>query len=148
MRETIANLYSRLEQRQGVTLSRPVAYRDVARFFFWRGGYALAGPLVILLASPFTTGVAGAASLWAGLLGMILVTFAGAARALDRPLHTAGFAALAICTLAAPVAWIEAASVGFATAFAAGIALFFGVAGVIVGLVASGELRRELATAE
>jgi hypothetical protein len=148
MRETIANLHRWLEQRREVALSRPVAYRDVARFFFWRGGYALAGPVVILLASPFTTGVAGAASLWAGLVGMVLVTFAGSARALDRPLHAAGFAALALCTLAAPVAWIEVTTVGFATAFAAGIALFFGVAGAIVALVASDELRRELATAE
>jgi hypothetical protein len=149
MRERITNLNRWVEQRQEeAMLSYPVSYRDVARFFLWRGGYALAGPMVILLVSPFTAGVAGAASLWAGVLGAILVTFAGAARALDRPRHAAGFSALALCVLAAPVAWIEVATVGVATAFAAGIALFFGVAGVIVALVASDELSRELATAE
>jgi hypothetical protein len=43
MRERIAALNRRVEQRQEeVALSRPISYRDVARFFLWRGGYALA----------------------------------------------------------------------------------------------------------
>jgi hypothetical protein len=43
MREPIATRDGRLEQRKAAaSLSPPVSYRDVARFFPWRGGYALA----------------------------------------------------------------------------------------------------------
>lgn len=147
MREPIANLARWLERSQeNAALSRPVSYRDLSRFFLWRGGYALAGPVLVVLVSPLTAGVGGALSLWGGLLGLVFVSLAGCARALDRPSHAAGFGVLALCALSAPVAWIETAGAGVSTAFAAGIALLFAVVSVPVSLLAFDTVRRELAT--
>ncbi len=145
MRERIADLNRRVEQRQeSVTLSRPVSYRDVTRFFFWRGGYALAGPVVILLGQPLVTGLGGTVLMAGGLLALVLGGFVGSARALDRLSHAAGFGALALCALLAPVLWIRTGDAGISPAFATGMGVLLGVASLVVALAALDAVRREL----
>jgi hypothetical protein len=145
MRERIADLHRRVEQRQETaTLSRPVSYRGVARFFLWRGGYALAGPVVILLGQPLVTGLAGTALMTGGFLALVLGGFVGGARALGRISHATGFGALALCALFAPVLWIQTADAGISPAFATAMGVLFGVASLVVALATLDAVRREL----
>jgi len=104
MRDRIASLNDRLERRRReATLAEPVTYRDVARFFLWRGGYALVGPLVILAGQPLITGVEGTLLMGGGFLAMVLAGFAGCARTLGRSSHVPVFGAVGIVALVAPV---------------------------------------------
>ncbi|MFB6228035.1 MAG: hypothetical protein ABEH88_05555 [Halobacteriales archaeon] len=145
MRERIADLNRRIEQRQKeVTLSRPVSYRDVARFFLWRGGYALAGPVVILLGQPLVTGFAGTILMLGGLLALVLGGFVGSARALGRLSHAAGFGVLALCALFFPVLWVRTADAGISPAFATGIGAVLGLTTLVVALAALDAVRREV----
>jgi len=149
MRERIARLNDRLERRRReATLSEPVTYRDVARFFLWRGGYALVGPLIILAGQPLITGVGGTLLMGGGFLAMVLAGFAGCARTLDRPMHVAAFGVLALAALVLPVLRLGSTGAGVSTTFAGGMAVLLGFVSVLVGLVASDAVRRELAAAE
>lgn len=145
MRERIAALNRRIKRRQEeVTLSRPVSYRDVARFFLWRGGYALAGPVVILLGQPLVTGLAGTVLMLGGLLAIVFGGFVGGARALERFSHAAGFGVLALCALFVPVLWIRTADTEISPAFATGIGAILALASLVVALTALDAVRREV----
>ena len=148
MRDRIATLSDRLECRhEAATLSEPVSYGDLVRFFFWRGGYALVGPLVVLLAQPFLSGVTGTVLLGCGLLAMVLAGFAGSARALDRRGHAAALGGLTAVAFVIPSLW-STTDPAFSTGFVVGMSVFLGFVSVLVGLVASDEVRRELAATE
>ena len=145
MRERIANLNRWMEQRQEATvLSRPVSYRDVARFFLWRGGYALAGPVVILLGQPLVTGFVGTVLMTGGFLALVLGVFVGAARALGRTSHAAVFGVLGLSALFTPVLWIRSGDAGISPAFATGMGVLLGVVSLVVALAALDAVRREL----
>jgi hypothetical protein len=145
MRERIADLNRRVEQRQEeAALSRPVSYRDVARFFLWRGGYALAGPVVILLGQPLVTGLSGTVLMLGGFLALVLGGFVGSARALGRPAHTAMFGVLALCALLFPLLWIRTADTGISPAFATGMSALLGLATLVVALAALDAVGREI----
>jgi len=147
MRDRIASLNDRLERRRReATLAEPVTYRDVARFFLWRGGYALVGPLVILAGQPLITGVEGTLLMGGGFLAMVLAGFAGCARTLGRSSHVPVFGAVGIVALVAPVFLIGTTDPDVSVTFAGGMAVLMGFVSVLVALVASDTVRRELAS--
>ena len=149
MRERLAEFNERLgRRREAATLSEPVSYPELARFFLWRGVYALAGPLVVLLPTQvFLSGITGTILLGCGLFAVLLAGAAGSVYALGRPVHAAAFGTLTASLLAVQSLW-STTDPAFSTGFVVGMSVFLGFVSVLVGLVASDEVRRELAATE
>jgi hypothetical protein len=144
MRDRIADLSDRLKRRnEAATLSEPVSYGDLVRFLFWRGGYALAGPLVILLAQPLLSGLTGTILLGGGMFALAIAAFAGGARALDRPVQATALGTLTACALVVLVLR-STTDDALSTAFAAGMTALFGLASALVGPATYDAVEREL----